>query len=105
MSRYLTFLLSFSVLLFVSCKTIEPDIESPTVQPADPTSLQSGGQTGGGSGGMQKTYSGLQYQVLKPGNGPRPTTYNKVKVHYHGTLTNGTVFDSSAGGSTKDRPE
>jgi FKBP-type peptidyl-prolyl cis-trans isomerase len=42
------------------------------------------------------TASGLKYQVLKRGNGtqsPKPT--DTVKVHYHGTLLNGTVFDSS----------
>lgn len=39
--------------------------------------------------------SGLQYQVLKKGEGPKPTAADKVKCHYHGTLINGTVFDSS----------
>lgn len=39
--------------------------------------------------------SGLQYEVLKAGDGPKPTDTSKVKVHYHGTLINGTVFDSS----------
>lgn len=39
--------------------------------------------------------SGLQYQVLKKGDGPRPTPADKVKCHYHGTLIDGTVFDSS----------
>ncbi len=39
--------------------------------------------------------SGLQYQVLKKGDGPRPTPTDKVKCHYHGTLIDGTVFDSS----------
>ena len=91
--------LSAAVLSLVSCKTNEPDVESPTVQPSDPGNLQSAAATGASTApapsGMQRTYSGLQYQVLKPGSGPRPTTYNKVKVHYHGTLTNGTVFDSS----------
>lgn len=39
--------------------------------------------------------SGLQYQVLKEGTGPKPKATDKVKVHYHGTLIDGTVFDSS----------
>jgi len=39
--------------------------------------------------------SGLQYQILKEGNGPKPTAADKVKTHYHGTLIDGTVFDSS----------
>ena len=33
--------------------------------------------------------------TLKPGTGPSPKATDKVKVHYHGTLTDGTVFDSS----------
>lgn len=41
------------------------------------------------------TASGLQYEVLRSGNGPKPTTTDKVTVHYHGTLIDGTVFDSS----------
>ncbi len=39
--------------------------------------------------------SGLQYEILKAGNGAIPTAADRVKVHYHGTLINGTVFDSS----------
>lgn len=39
--------------------------------------------------------SGLQYEVLKEGNGEVPKANNTVKVHYHGTLIDGTVFDSS----------
>lgn len=39
--------------------------------------------------------SGLQYEVLKAGNGATPSATDQVRVHYHGTLINGTVFDSS----------
>lgn len=39
--------------------------------------------------------SGLQYQVITEGTGPKPTLSDKVKTHYHGTLIDGTVFDSS----------
>jgi len=39
--------------------------------------------------------SGLQYEVIKTGTGPKPSATDKVKVHYHGTLINGDVFDSS----------
>ena len=39
--------------------------------------------------------SDLQYEILKEGNGPIPKANNTVKVHYHGTLIDGTVFDSS----------
>jgi len=38
---------------------------------------------------------GLQYEVLKMGDGPKPKATDQVKVHYHGTLIDGTVFDSS----------
>jgi FKBP-type peptidyl-prolyl cis-trans isomerase len=38
---------------------------------------------------------GLQYEVLKMGDGAKPKTTDKVLVHYHGTLIDGTVFDSS----------
>ncbi|MDD2244405.1 MAG: FKBP-type peptidyl-prolyl cis-trans isomerase [Dysgonamonadaceae bacterium] len=39
--------------------------------------------------------SGLQYEILKEGNGNKPKYTDKVRCHYHGTLINGTVFDSS----------
>ena len=46
--------------------------------------------------GVQTTGSGLQYKVLEPGTGTvHPTARDRVKVHYHGTLIDGTVFDSS----------
>ncbi len=46
--------------------------------------------------GVQTTESGLQYLVLEPGTGTEhPGPSDKVKVHYHGTLIDGTVFDSS----------
>ncbi|MBI3637767.1 MAG: FKBP-type peptidyl-prolyl cis-trans isomerase [Candidatus Rokubacteria bacterium] len=45
--------------------------------------------------GATKTPSGLIVTVVKPGTGPSPKATDKVKVHYHGTLIDGTVFDSS----------
>lgn len=45
--------------------------------------------------GVTVTESGLQYEVLTMGKGPKPTAMDRVKVHYHGTLIDGTVFDSS----------
>ena len=39
--------------------------------------------------------SGIQYKILKEGNGPRPTLKDRVKVNYIGTLMDGTKFDSS----------
>jgi FKBP-type peptidyl-prolyl cis-trans isomerase len=48
-----------------------------------------------GKQGVMKTPSGLQYQVLKAGSGPSPKETDVVRVHYHGTLIDGKVFDSS----------
>jgi len=45
--------------------------------------------------GVMVTASGLQYEILREGGGPTPTAADKVRVHYHGTLIDGTVFDSS----------
>ena len=44
---------------------------------------------------VKTTESGLQYEVLTEGNGAKPTATDKVKCHYHGTLIDGTIFDSS----------
>ena len=45
--------------------------------------------------GVITTKSGLQYEVLKEGNGKKPKATDKVRCHYEGTLINGQVFDSS----------
>jgi FKBP-type peptidyl-prolyl cis-trans isomerase FklB len=45
--------------------------------------------------GVTVTASGLQYEVITQGTGAIPTATSKVKTHYHGTLIDGTVFDSS----------
>jgi FKBP-type peptidyl-prolyl cis-trans isomerase len=55
---------------------------APKAMPSEPT-------------GMQTTASGLKYEVLTMGAGPRLTLTDRVTVHYRGELTNGTVFDSS----------
>jgi FKBP-type peptidyl-prolyl cis-trans isomerase FklB len=51
--------------------------------------------TNGKREGVTTTASGLQYEVLKKGDGAKPTATDTVKVHYHGTLLDGKVFDSS----------
>ena len=48
--------------------------------------------------GVNVTESGLQYEILVEGNGEKPTSESQVTVHYHGTLIDGTVFDSSVDG-------
>ena len=45
--------------------------------------------------GVVSLPSGLQYKVITPGDGPSPLTTDKVKVHYKGSLADGTIFDSS----------
>jgi FKBP-type peptidyl-prolyl cis-trans isomerase FklB len=45
--------------------------------------------------GVTTTASGLQYKVIKMGTGAKPTLNDKITAHYHGTLIDGTVFDSS----------
>jgi len=45
--------------------------------------------------GVMTTASGLQYEVLTEGSGAKPKATDKVKCHYHGTLINGSIFDSS----------
>ena len=49
----------------------------------------------GAKEGVTTLPCGLQYEVIRAGNGPMPTDTDRVKVHYHGTLIDGTVFDSS----------
>jgi FKBP-type peptidyl-prolyl cis-trans isomerase FklB len=46
-------------------------------------------------GKVIKTNNGLQYKILKEGTGKKPSIHDRVKCHYHGTLIDGTVFDSS----------
>jgi FKBP-type peptidyl-prolyl cis-trans isomerase FkpA/FKBP-type peptidyl-prolyl cis-trans isomerase FklB len=48
--------------------------------------------------GVTTTESGLQYEVLEMGTGPKPVVTNRVKVHYEGSLIDGTVFESSRDG-------
>ena len=45
--------------------------------------------------GIHTTATGLQYEILTEGNGNKPAATDSVTVHYHGTLIDGTVFDSS----------
>ncbi len=85
-----------ATLLISGCRTNKEEAVSPTVNPGDTSAGQGGSATAPAApSGVQRTYSGLQYEVIRPGTGKRPSTFNKVKVHYHGTLTNGSVFDSS----------
>jgi FKBP-type peptidyl-prolyl cis-trans isomerase FklB len=44
---------------------------------------------------LKTTASGIQYEIIKEGNGPKPKESDTVETHYHGTLIDGSVFDSS----------
>ncbi|MBM4183199.1 MAG: FKBP-type peptidyl-prolyl cis-trans isomerase [Gemmatimonadetes bacterium] len=52
----------------------------------------------GAKTGVTTTESGLQYEVLRVGDGERPTRESTVRLHYRGTLVDGTEFDTSYGG-------
>ena len=54
-----------------------------------------GAACAGDETGVITTESGLQYEVLRQGDGPRPTIDDEVVVHYRGTLTDGSQFDAS----------
>ncbi|NBC84096.1 MAG: FKBP-type peptidyl-prolyl cis-trans isomerase [Bacteroidetes bacterium] len=51
--------------------------------------------------GITELPSGLQYEVIEEGNGPKPVETDQVKTHYKGTLLDGTEFDSSLGGEPR----
>jgi FKBP-type peptidyl-prolyl cis-trans isomerase len=54
--------------------------------------------------GVTTTESGLQYEVLRMGDGATPTSEDVVRLHYRGTLIDGTEFDSSYGGDPAEFP-
>ena len=98
--------LSSLLILIGLTGCVSRDKEEPAQAAAPPAAYpgsdsgSSQGHTGGGQNApapskIQTTYSGLQYEVLREGSGRRPTRFNRVKVHYHGYLPNGKVFDSS----------
>ncbi len=73
-------------------------VDLKNMSPEDKERLQSGEkylEENGKKKGVVTTESGLQYEVMKPGEGEKPKATDQVTVHYHGTLTDGTVFDSS----------
>lgn len=89
------------LVLLVGCGTKPKEEPLPTVQPIQaPDSAAetlSGLTVGAGPAGRITTASGLQYRVLSsgPAGGTSPKPTDSVTVHYRGTLTDGTVFDSS----------
>lgn len=87
----ITLTLAAAISLLGCNKPAEPTAGNPPAQPA-PSAPAASAQ----KGDMIATASGLKYQVLKKGTGAvSPKATDTVNVHYHGTLLDGTVFDSS----------
>lgn len=88
--------LTLALGLFAGCssKTDQPDAAS-IVQPTGKSAGEDFLVANAKKAGVITTATGLEYKVLKTGTGQMPKPDDKVKVHYHGTLIDGTVFDSS----------
>jgi len=91
MTARLSVTLAAAICLLGCNKPAEPAADKPAVKPAPGDQADSGHKNE-----MKTTPSGLKYTVLKQGTGTvSPKATDTVKVHYHGTLLDGTVFDSS----------
>ena len=87
----ITATLAAAICLLGCNKPAEPTTDKPAAQPAPSAPGASAQKTE-----MKTTASGLKYQVMKQGTGTvSPKATDTVNVHYHGTLLDGTVFDSS----------
>ena len=86
-----------TALCLVGCnKPTEPSVDKPAEKPAPASPAAAKSADTGSTNEMKTTASGLKYQVLKQGTGTvSPKSADTVNVHYHGTLLDGTVFDSS----------
>lgn len=85
-------ILCISILQLVSCDFIKNIFQPSNTTKGVKVNFLEENKT---KDGVQVTSSGLQYKVIKEGTGSSPKATNKVEVHYRGTLTNGTEFDSS----------
>ncbi|MGA2715679.1 MAG: FKBP-type peptidyl-prolyl cis-trans isomerase [Bryobacteraceae bacterium] len=83
-------LLIFVSLAMISCSSA-PESKAPAEQPSAQAFLDKAAA----EPGAVKTASGLVYRETEPGTGASPKATDTVKVHYRGTLTDGTEFDSS----------
>ena len=95
MKHLLIFILTFSLLVFNSCSELPLDEE---VLKGKEKALKEQAKFLGENkknSKIKETESGLQYEILEEGFGPKPGPTSRVKVHYHGTTPNGDVFDSS----------
>jgi len=85
-----------ATLCLVGCQKDQPTTETPKAGTAAPAPAVAAAPAAAKPGEMKTTASGLKYLVMKQGTGTvSPKATDTVKVHYHGTLLDGTVFDSS----------
>jgi len=82
---------AMAVLFLGGAATAKPAAPDPKDAAANKTYLEKVAK----EKGAKKEPSGLVYFELKPGKGAQPTATSRVKVHYRGTLIDGTEFDSS----------
>lgn len=83
-------------LVLLSCETSKPEPKKSATPPPAPAPVVPAAPPPTTVGSIHTTASGLRYEVLQRGTGTvSPTATDNVTVHYHGTLQNGTVFDSS----------
>lgn len=89
--------LALPVLFLLSCESSKPEPKKSTPAPSPaPAPAVPAAPPPTTVGSIHTTASGLRYEVLQRGAGAvSPTATDNVTVHYHGTLQNGTVFDSS----------
>lgn len=79
-------LLASALLLTTGCQRQDPEAQQRALDYL---------ATAARAEGAVRTDSGLVYTLIRPGTGPSPAATDTVKVHYHGTLPDGRVFDSS----------
>jgi FKBP-type peptidyl-prolyl cis-trans isomerase FkpA len=89
----------FLSLVLISCSSTRESDTSGEKAPASPGTASTDSKTyldkAAAEPGAIRTASGLVYKELKPGTGASPSAADVVKVHYRGTLLDGTEFDSS----------
>jgi FKBP-type peptidyl-prolyl cis-trans isomerase FkpA len=78
-------------------KAAAPAAEAPKAAPAADSPQAAPAADSKETGKVTTTASGLKYEILKDAEGPKPAATDQVTVHYRGTLTDGTEFDSSYG--------
>jgi len=99
MRLYTVVVLAVIVLILTGCESQPASISSPT--PAPSVSPSSTVTPAPATTGMKTSHSGLQYEELEVGSGPRPLFNQTVMVRYTGWLTNGTKFDSNVDNDKK----